>query len=585
MANARLILAVPVAGLALVTLVAGISDLGDAKHAIDGISSVKANEPIGKEASASASWEMGGNSSREAPVMPTRPAPDAEPEKIAALPESQSQETSATPSAAEQVIVKPVAEPSIPNAEPEVASIPVTGEGRNLEVADRPATMKEARKAIRARDFAGAAAVLEQLGEDPEAQYLLATLYRKGDGVPRDDARAFKHMSAAAEAGHLEAQFSLARMFISGRGAEANREKAQLWLSRAAEAGHVGATEALVALMTQGLPAPADIPAVETTKPRVAASDIGERLGKSPLIEAAERGEVRALKRILDSGSEADVRDADGRTPLMVAAAGGHVEAIRLLLDHGAQPAASDAEGRTPVMHAAKNGHMDAVSILAPSQDQLDIRDAAGLTASELAFSSGHCALGVTLFTGTVSLDTEAAILESCGSDDLASLADAGLRFHADDGRGRSPVWYAAQNGNLSAVSFLLDAGYSADDEKVPPLLVAINGAHSDIAVLLLDHGAAIESETRSGNTALLIAATRGLAEVSAVLLERGADIDHRNADGYSALMLAAKFGREDIVRLLIDHGADKDLRNSKREQASQIAEAAGFAEIAMLLN
>lgn len=53
--------------------------------------------------------------------------------------------------------------------------------------------MQEARTAVRQRDYAAAANTLSKLSDsgNAEAQYLLATLYRDGRGVPQDKERHF----------------------------------------------------------------------------------------------------------------------------------------------------------------------------------------------------------------------------------------------------------------------------------------------------------------------------------------------------------------------------------------------------------
>ncbi len=588
MANVRTILASSVAVLGVASMATGIFDLGDLQREYNRrFAAGSPDKPLMDRAPSSQQTAISTDVTRMTPAMPSRPAPDARPPAVAPLPAAATDgQTNDAPANLVTAEPTPAAETG-PEAEirtvtsavevmpPEpAAELPVTG----------PASMGQVRKFIRAREFAAAAAMLERLGDDPEALYLLATLHRKGDGVAQDDTRAFAIMSRAAQAGHLEAQFSLARMYLSGRGVEADTGQAQFWLASAAEQGHVGATEALVTLMTRANPlTPA--PEAQPLEPRIAASDMAGRQGKSPLVEAAERGEMRVLRRLFADGAPPSTRDAKGRTPLMLAAAGGHAQAVGFLLEQGADARATDASGRTALMHAAARGATAVIDLLLAVADTRPLRDNSGLTASDIAFQAGQCASGVGLFSGTLAQGGETAIIETCTLADLQALHRAGFRFQQDDGRGRSPLWYAARAGNFGAVRFLSEAGYDAGDPVAAPLLVAINGAHADVATYLIENGADLDARTGSGNSALLIATTRGLTGVAAQLIEKGVNLDHRNADGYSALMLAAKYGREDLARLLIENGADTSLRNVKREQAFDIANAAGFAGIVALLN
>lgn len=82
--------------------------------------------------------------------------------------------------------------------------------------------IEEAQTAVRQRNYAEAAETLAELAAagNAEANYMLATLYRDGRGVPQDEATAFDLTLAAAEAGHVEAQYSLGTLYLSGRGTE-----------------------------------------------------------------------------------------------------------------------------------------------------------------------------------------------------------------------------------------------------------------------------------------------------------------------------------------------------------------------------
>ena len=76
-------------------------------------------------------------------------------------------------------------------------------------------------------------------------------------------------------------------------------------------------------------------------------------------IAAAEKGDVKRLRRLLDGGLKVDVRDSrlgPGWTALMAAAGRGRTEAFELLLQRGADPHATDDDGNTLLHHAAYGG-------------------------------------------------------------------------------------------------------------------------------------------------------------------------------------------------------------------------------------
>lgn len=76
---------------------------------------------------------------------------------------------------------------------------------------------------------------------DVEAQFIVATLYFYGRGVPQDYAEAMKWFREAAKQGHSDADFAIGTMYASGQGVDKSPEEAVRWYRRAAELGHARA--------------------------------------------------------------------------------------------------------------------------------------------------------------------------------------------------------------------------------------------------------------------------------------------------------------------------------------------------------
>jgi len=90
------------------------------------------------------------------------------------------------------------------------------------------------------------------------------------------------------------------------------------------------------------------------------AADPGEELRR-----AAGRGDVAAVKALLDSGAAVDAANSYGATALTFAADKGHIEVARLLLERGADPNRKDTfyDSSIPAW-AAYNGHAEVVRLL-----------------------------------------------------------------------------------------------------------------------------------------------------------------------------------------------------------------------------
>ena len=77
------------------------------------------------------------------------------------------------------------------------------------------------------------------------------------------------------------------------------------------------------------------------------------------LCAAGSRGDVLALRRMLEDGARLDAADYDGRTALHLAAAEGHLEAVQFLLARGVDVNATDRWGRTPLDDALLRSRTD----------------------------------------------------------------------------------------------------------------------------------------------------------------------------------------------------------------------------------
>jgi TPR repeat protein len=107
----------------------------------------------------------------------------------------------------------------------------------------RPQTVAERLAAADAAsdrgDYAAAVAILQPLADANETGALvrLATLHRRGLGVPRSDTEALRLLQAAAERGHTGAMVTLADFVSTGRGTPRDDAAALTWYRRAADRG------------------------------------------------------------------------------------------------------------------------------------------------------------------------------------------------------------------------------------------------------------------------------------------------------------------------------------------------------------
>ena len=101
----------------------------------------------------------------------------------------------------------------------------------------------------------------------------------------------------------------------------------------------------------------------------------------------------------------------------------------------------------------------------------------------------------------------------------------------------------------------------------------ACRSGHTDIARLLLEHGADPNVQNNDGETALTAACSnpRGNRDVITALITAGAELDKRNNDSMTALMCLARGGYTGLMKLLIKAGADAATKDDRGRTALDI--------------
>lgn len=115
---------------------------------------------------------------------------------------------------------------------------------------------------------------------DPGAQCSLGWQYLRGDGVPKDYAKAEGWFRKSAAQGSADAQFNLGLMFHRGEGVAQDYEEAMAWFEKAAELGNADAHFQLGLMFLHGEGEPTN--------------NLSEAAAAVKFINAAELGHVPA---------------------------------------------------------------------------------------------------------------------------------------------------------------------------------------------------------------------------------------------------------------------------------------------------
>ncbi|GLA64539.1 hypothetical protein AtubIFM55763_003304 [Aspergillus tubingensis] len=170
---------------------------------------------------------------------------------------------------------------------------------------------------------------------------------------------------------------------------------------------------------------------------------------------------------------------------------------------------------------------------------------------------------------------TEAHLVAYLGPESaLRELIKAGYPYDALDATNRSPLFWAAENGQEGAARVLIEQGLVPDQQDqwgFTPLALAAKyghfevGDHHSMFMSLLDHGADSNlTDQKIGRPPLVWAAQRDLASMVEALLSRGVDADSQDRDGWTALSYATstpldhkESGDEVLVKQILESGSN----------------------------
>ena len=146
----------------------------------------------------------------------------------------------------------------------------------------------------------------------------------------------------------------------------------------------------------------------------------------------------------------------------------------------------------------------------------------------------------------------------------------------------------AALDGDLATVKQALAvpgvANQADPDGRTALMLAAFNG-HTEIAALLLDAGARIDTRDQTGRTALMYAASGENEVTVALLIKRRAGVNLADSEEHwTPLMFAAAEGQADVVRRLLDAGADPTAADIDGEDSVLFARSRGYPAVADLI-
>ena len=115
-----------------------------------------------------------------------------------------------------------------------------------------------------------------------------------------------------------------------------------------------------------------------------------EKSNQNLLLQAAAKGELEAVKTLIEEGGDPNIRNELGQTPLHWAVGGSHTGVANALLKAGADPNAKDNDGLTPLHVVARKDGLEILDILLKAGADPNAKDNDGLTPTLVASKRGH---------------------------------------------------------------------------------------------------------------------------------------------------------------------------------------------------
>lgn len=260
------------------------------------------------------------------------------------------------------------------------------------------------------------------------------------------------------------------------------------------------------------------------------------------LLDAVTNNNIGKAKT-LSTFADVNCKNQYGAPLLLIASSTGEKEMVELLLSKGADANAKDIHDRT-ALHYARN--KDIAEVLLSHGAIVNAQTDKGETPLWWFAGGGLMALGLT----------------PNGNEDMLEIAKVLISHGADIELG-TPLNHAAVANEIEMAKLLITHGANVKDKGALNSAVG-NGDYVEMAQLLVESGAGINTLAPNGDYPLQSAAFRGNVKCINFLLSKGADPNIMNARGDTALEYTAQSDYyATAAEALLKHSANPNARNS----------------------
>ncbi len=258
--------------------------------------------------------------------------------------------------------------------------------------------------------------------------------------------------------------------------------------------------------------------------------------GNTPLFELAKAGE-KQLVYLLSNGPERKALSSGNNTALHGAALGG-LEDDGLIGELAKDVVdATNADGQTALHVAVKSGHLETAREIAEAGAKMDLAD-----------KDGHTPIQLAMMLNDVP-GARAMVL---------MLVNEKAKPDQPDRTGRTPLHFAAANGDAALIDALLARGAKVDragPNARAPIHLAVAFGKLDAVRALLAKKPALDTPDATGDTPLHIAARLSDTAVAEELIAAGAKVTTSTKQRQTPFHAAAAAGNVAMVELFLRSG------------------------------
>ena len=297
--------------------------------------------------------------------------------------------------------------------------------------------------------------------------------------------------------------------------------------------------------------------------------------GVDTLLHLARRyGSAQLAHFLLQHGASVDVKNKYGLTALHLACLAGHTDIVKLLIAHRPDLDMRIRKGSSPLVAVHVTRHKGSCHTFLFDRVDVDAQCEGGCAALQEAYKGQDTARLRTLLHGmsTISTNTSSGTtLDTANGNDQTEtlhhlLLYDDVRFIIHIPECLSSLHIAAIKGQTQIAKLLVQHGAAVDmcdHGGCTPLYWACISGHTAIVKLLLQRHTDVNICTSGGETPLHWACISGHTASVKLLLEHHADVNISTSGGWTPLFWACAFGHTVIVKLLLEHHADFDISTS----------------------